>query len=322
MLLLRSTRIVLVSLGVILFLALTAATTIAASASGAVTENCDLMCVGEDAVNLQGGCGDGICDPYMGESAATCPEDCAVTLTFIPTRTPQATRTPTCTSTSSVTPTPEEEESPTPSETPAQTLTPSEAESVGVIMLPGCDLVAYESRAQAWQKGYDGAVSPEVFVPERTDNREIYVCEVPPLGQLCIPIYQGLLRASQEDISNIVLVDCSIDGACQIHEISGRSEGDSICFDVAQSDDLSCSAGCALAPRQAGRFVLPFLSNIPFRVLAPSACLISLLFSGVALGIVFVTRRSRSREASVARSVPPPDWDVPLGGAGGGKPTA
>ncbi|MBN1428785.1 MAG: hypothetical protein JXB07_10400 [Anaerolineae bacterium] len=313
----RSTKILFVSLWTALVIALTVNISAMASETDVFSGDSDRMYDGEVYIGLQAGCGDGICDPYMGENATTCPADCAppstmtTTVTATPTWFRRATRTPTATLTSSATPT----ASPTPSETP--TMTPTEP-GIGVF---GCDLVAYESRAQAWQKGYGGAVAPGAFVPQRTDNREIYVCEVPPVGRICIPIYQGLLKAVQEDIGNIVLVDCSLNGACRIHERQGYLDEESICFDVIQTDDLSCSAGCALAPRQTNQFVIPFLSTIPLRLLAPGACLISLLFFGAVLAIIFVTRRSRPRKTSAARAAQTVDRDISVGAAVSGNPS-
>lgn len=311
----KSTQVLFVFLLMIFLMVLGAGPAVAAPAMKSLPESGGAGVMGPP---LQAGCGDGICDAYMGENASTCPQDCAATLVpvvsptatstrVVVTRTPTAT--PTATSTASATPTlTTEEASATPADVAAET--PS-ASADGLVTLPGCDLAAYESRAQAWQKGYGGEASPGSFVPSRTDNREIYVCTMQPVGELCIPIYQGLISASQANMENIVLVDCLTSGSCQVHEGPGRQVGESICFDVTQADNLSCSAGCALAPKQTDVFVLPLFGNVPTRILAPTACLGALLVLGVVLGIVFVARRSRRREIpSPAASQAPSGWDV------------
>jgi hypothetical protein len=198
----RLNRVILLFLSMILLVVLAAGPAAAAPAAHAWSVGGS----GPMGPPLQAGCGDGICDAYMSENASTCPQDCAATLVPVVTRVVTVTRvvvtrTPTPTSITSATPTPTTEEaSAMPADTPvAIQPTPS---SDGLGTLSGCDLAAYESRAQAWQKGYGGKASPESFVPSRTDNREIYVCKVQPVGELCIPIYQGLIKASQENMEN------------------------------------------------------------------------------------------------------------------------
>lgn len=320
----RSTQVLLIFLSMFLLMAPAAGPAVAAPAawaqpgggSGIIGPPLQVGCgdgicdayMGEDASTcpqdcapivtpVRAGCGDGICDAYMGENASTCPQDCA------------AASVPVITPTASATPAPATEEA---SATPVGSLIETlPAPDDGLETLPGCDLAAYESRTQAWQKGYGGQASPGSFFPLRTDNREVYVCTVQPVGEICIPIYQGLVKASQENMDNIVLLDCSTNGSCRVHRGPARQVGESICFTVTQADNLSCSAGCALAPRQPDGLVLPLFGNVPTRLLVPTACLAALMALGVALGIVFVARRSRKPEQPAAdTSQSPPGWDT------------
>jgi hypothetical protein len=313
-------------LWVTIFSAILTVTPAAAAASSA-----PLLASGQAACSeielgaFQAGCGDGICDAYMGEDASTCPQDCVPSVVNTPvsvaTRTPTATLPSSATARLSSSATATLPSSATATATIQETLAGSIETSApveitatppagDVLILPGCDLVPYESRAQAWQKGYGGQASPGSFVPLRSDDREVYVCTVPPVGQVCIPIYQGLVKASQEDIRNIVLVDCATNGSCNVYLGPGKQVGETICFDASQSDHLSCSAGCALAPRPESAFMLPLLGNVPTRILAPTACLAALVIFGLVLGIIFVSRRSRGRALpSTGASQPPYGWD-------------
>jgi len=274
----------------------------------------DGFCAGPANLAQAGTCGDGICDPYVGENKTSCPKDCGAKATATtapqpagPTDTPTPT-TPTATSTffpffvlPTRTPTATSTASPTPSTTPATPTTSLTVTPTGGVpgQQVGCDFVSYESRTKDWQSGY-GKLAKE-FTPERTDQREVFVCRVPPLQQVCLPIYDGLMEAVNDDKSKIALVDCDSAGQCDVYDGKLTQVDDMLCAAIVVAGDVSCTGGCALAPASPTSLLTPpsfdlsaLLANPG--VAAPIACvLVAMLIAGIGL-LIFVFRRSRRRE--------------------------
>lgn len=228
------------------------------------------------AANLQAGCGDGICDPYMGENAQTCPQDCATptspppatathtppaapigtaTSTPLPTGTtpPTATVTPTQTATGTLPPSPTAGGPPTKTPVPQATATsmplPPEGEAVGE-----CRYERYEAMPYLWRVGYDQFAPQSYKFPTRLDEREVLICDTPPAFRLCLPISEGLMRAAQGREDWVVLVDCGDSETCRVVEGAQLSEGQ-FCFDITPEDQITCASGCALGIRPRGIFI-------------------------------------------------------------------
>jgi len=257
-------------------------------------------------------CGDGICDPYVGENKTTCSVDCGSNpVGSNPTQVPTSTSdTPTATGTlapllilptqATVTLTSGTGTPGTPTATPtldSSGTPPSNAPALQA----GCDFVSYESRTGDWQAGY--ATFAGKFVPAQADQREVFVCRVPPQGQVCIPVYNGLLDAAGGGLDKVVLVDCSAGGDCTVHQdklkmmVSGM-----LCVDTTVSGSISCTGGCALAPSATATSLLAppdlraLYAKAPAAAIVPVACLLALLLMGGVGFLILITRRARRSE--------------------------
>jgi hypothetical protein len=194
-------------------------------------------------------CGDGICEyPYL-EDPDTCPQDCLFFPTPTPTSTLRPTSTPTPTATPTITPTPTRLP---PTATPTSTLRPTPLPTLSVeeiLEIPaGCSLVSYESQSTSWQGAYSSVASIDYSIPQRSDDREVYVCEEPPLGRLCFLLYEGILSAADGNVARIALVDCVGDECTQLARV-GQVVGEQICYEIQSRDDIDCGEGCALILR-------------------------------------------------------------------------
>lgn len=289
----------------------------------------DSVCLTNSANAPAGFCGDGICDPYIGENKTTCPADCgtpggggrtpADTATPLPTAVPTVaptstivpsilvvipTTAPSATATGAGTATVQPTSGgPTPTAGGLQpTVTPAQVAESAQTGTAGCGLVAYESRTSAWQRAYTG--SSNNFIPRTSSKQEVFVCSVPPAGQICIPTYDGLLTAVRGNEDQIVLVDCSADGKCSLHTNKVELVGGNICALVTPGDQISCQGGCAFAPSEASLLGLPFLSS-PFLSQLPQwtpiACLLGVLMVAL-IGLLIVVSRRRSDQDDRGRS--------------------
>ena len=203
-------------------------------------------------------CGDGICTGEEGCEA--CPTDCGecgpvVSLmpvgatVIIPTTPapppppPPVVRLPTDT--------PEPEETPEDTETPAteEPSTPTPTQTSTPIPTPApCALVPYESRGAGWMEAYAGFALPGDYIPVQVDDLEVYVCDEPPSGRVCIPLYSDILDTVQDDLEHIVLLDCHEGEGCTSYYEAVQRVGDGLCFDVSPEVDPLCDEGCAWAP--------------------------------------------------------------------------
>ncbi len=247
------------------------------------------LCVDPARLAQSATCGDGICDPYMGETALSCPSDC---LNSTPSSTLPALLLPTGTATSFVTATGSATapSTPTPTETPVSSGTPLSTGS-GL-----CDYVSYQSRTREWQTGYAGVANK--FVPNQPDHREVYVCTVPPVGQVCLPEYIGLVDAAGGSENSITLVDCTSSGQCSVHRSKLTKVGNLLCADVVAVGGISCTGGCALAPEQLTSLIdlSGVLGGIPAAAVVPIACLLTLLLIAAVAFLIFLSSRARRRE--------------------------
>jgi hypothetical protein len=132
------------------------------------------------------------------------------------------------------------------------------------------------------------------------------VCDVPPDGQICIPMYKGLMTVVNGDYEQIMLVDCGADGACQTHKSKVQHVGRNLCASVSAADNLSCATGCAFLPEQEtflGLPVPPFLRGLVANGAAvPAICLAAILLIGFVGLLVFARRRRKSDGGPVERT--------------------
>jgi hypothetical protein len=152
-----------------------------------------------------------------------------------------------------VTATPEETatEKGTPTETQEATASPTPSPTPEEVP-SACSFVAFESRLFAWRNAYQDLSPDEYPTPVQADDEEVYVCELPPTGLLCFPIYEGLLEATEGNLEQVKLIDCSADGVCEIQDWPAEARQNTICFDIDPLSGLSCADGCAMivVPRQ------------------------------------------------------------------------
>ncbi len=268
------------------------------------------VCVG---VGLQGFCGDGLCDPYLGENTTSCPVDCVpptsvpptsvpiptFTPTLIPPTVPLPTRAPTLRPTAAPPTSPPVTLLPQPPPTARPTaVPPTEAPTPTSVPGAGCGFVAYETMIPIWRDAYRDLAPPKYRVPSRTDNQEVFVCDVPPQGRLCFPIYDGILNAAGGDEGRIRLVQCTAEGECVVFdEMPGELVLDQFCFDIGPENNVSCKTGCALLLRPSGGTLLPKLPPItsPF-VYIPLIVMAILLIAALLLLLLMVSRRDRDKE--------------------------
>jgi hypothetical protein len=190
-------------------------------------------------------CGDNICNTVIGDCREDCPQLIPTTAVFIATKSP----TPTATATPTKTPTPTR--TPTSTRTPTRTATATATStSVPVSEEPECGLVSYESRETAWKQSYGGEANAGDFIPEEEQDREVWVCPVPPSGEeLCIPTYRNLLKEVNDNPKKVRLADCDVSGNCTIYEQEATQNGNQMCFVIGQQGtNPSCEFGCALLP--------------------------------------------------------------------------
>lgn len=134
-------------------LTLAAHQVVAAPANRALTDGGGGVCL------PLAGCGDGVCDPYFGENATTCPADCAApppppppAPSLTPTTRPTATRAPQVvlvTPTGSQTAVGGAGTGPTPTPTATSTPLPTATPRAAV-----CELAAFDTLPDDWQGGY------------------------------------------------------------------------------------------------------------------------------------------------------------------------
>lgn len=226
-------------------------------------------------------CGDNICNTIIGDCKEDCPQlQVTTAVPQIVTKTP--TPTPTATSTPTRTPTPTRR----PTRTPAPTRTATATKTpVPVTEEQGCGLVSYESREAAWKESYGGTTNAGDFVPDEAQDREVWVCPVPPSGEkLCIPTYRNLLKEVDNNPKKVRLADCDIDGNCTIFEQEPVQSGDEMCFVMGQAGtNPSCEFGCAL---------LPETPDAPF----PWWILLLILLLLLLLMVILMQRRKRDAE--------------------------
>ncbi len=292
----------------------------------------ELVC----AANLQAGCGDGICDPYMGENAQTCPQDCATptspppatathtpsappistaTATPLPTGTTPPTPIATLTQTATGTPPPSPTAGGPPTETsipqatatlaapPAATPTPPPP---GGEVIGECRYERYEAMPYLWRVGYDQFAPQSYKFPTRLDEREVLICDTPPAFRLCLPISEGLMRAAQGREDWVVLVDCGDSETCRVVEGAQLSDGQ-FCFDIAPEDQITCASGCALGIRPRGifaRLLGPELASS--QAIIPLCGLLILL--GVLILLLFLLLMLRRRPAAQEESAEGDLW--------------
>ncbi len=266
-------RMTLLAVGMIVWMAAPPA------AAASQTTN---VCTQNPQPALVGFCGDGICDAYAGETALTCPADCAPKISLPATATPTASPTATAQQTQTATAT----------VTPAPTST--------LVSAAGCGFVAYASMTNTWQTTY--ASYAKSFIPSRPDHQEVYVCDVPPSGQVCIPIYNGLLDVAGGKQDQIGFVACTSAGQCALLKGKLNKVGEALCADTTVAGTFTCSGGCALAPQappaSTGSSLGDFLNqlNVPVQTVVPIACFLLLIAVGAVGFLIFVSRRSRQRE--------------------------
>jgi hypothetical protein len=258
-------------------------------------------------------CGDGICDAYVGENKTTCSADCGSNTTVSnPTAVPTATPvTPTATTTvipqlilpafSTTTPAAAGSASPGPTGNGTGTATgdPSGTPPADISSIQaGCEYVSYESRTADWQTGYSSYAKE--FIPKQVDQREVFVCRVPPLGRVCLPVYDGLANSVDGNLDKVTLVDCTAGGECVVHDSKLKMVGGMLCADITVAGSVSCTGGCALAPASDSLLTPPdfagLLASLPAGAIVPIACFLSLLLIGAVGFLIFVTRRARQRE--------------------------
>lgn len=274
----------------------------------------DALCVADPQA---AGCGDGICDPYMGENAQTCPQDCATPSppppatatqpppgapTSAPTSTPTATSaltstptfTPTLTATGTPPPSPTPGGPPTKTPAPSPTTTPAPpAEGAGIGQ---CRYERYEAMPYLWRVGYDQFAPQSYKFPTRLDEREVLICDTPPAFRLCLPILEGVMRAAQGREEWVVLVDCGDSETCRVVEGAQLSD-DQFCFDITPEDQITCASGCALGIRPRGTFARllgPELASS--QALIPLCGLLALLGLLVLLLLILLMARRRRTE--------------------------
>jgi hypothetical protein len=158
-----------------------------------------------------------------------------------------------------------------------------------------CGLVAYETRPAGWQKGYTG--SSNNFVPKTSKDEEVIVCDSRPVGQICIPMYEGLMTAAQGRLDQVVLAECGSDGKCSFHKTRVQSVGGSLCATVSAGDQVNCSTGCAFLPQSYAllgvpvpRFLVDLTANQAF---IPAICLVGMFLVGFMVLLIFGRRRRR-----------------------------
>lgn len=264
----------------------------------------------------QGTCGDGVCDAYTGENKTTCPKDCKSsgsgtqptvpppTNTPLPTPSPSATvpALPLVIPTATSQPTQAASQNPSTTQVAIPTSTALPTASAGGPVSSGsgagCGLVSYESRPLGWQKAYTGKSNN--FVPKTADHQEVYVCNVPPDGQICIPMYEGLMSVVQNRTDQIMLVDCGADGSCQTHKAPVQHVGSNLCASVTAADKVSCTTGCAFLPEAytlLGLPVPPLLRDLlASNAFIPAICLAAIFIFGF-VGLLVFARRRRKTDA-------------------------
>lgn len=163
-----------------------------------------------------------------------------------------------------------------------------------------CGFVSAESRPAGWLSGYRRVARPSSFLPQAADEREVVICEEPPIGRLCIPAYDGLMEAVNDNVAQIALVDCPAEGACRIANRIGEPASGELCFELARSDNLSCAEGCALAPLPLiGEGLLPpGTVGAPTLVLLGGGAFVLLAFIALVAVVQEILRRVRSRPAA------------------------
>ncbi len=267
---------------------------------------------------LAAGCGDGICDPYMGENAQTCPQDCATpsppppataipppagaptsTATFTSTPTSTVTFTSTPTTTGTPPPSPTLGGPPTETPPPPSLATPTPSAEGGAV--GQCRYERYEAMPYLWRVGYDQFAPQSYKFPTRLDEREVLICDVPPAFRLCLPILEGVMRAAQGREEWVVLVDCGDSETCRVVEGAQLSD-DQFCFDITPEDRITCASGCALGIRPRGifaRLLGPEVASSP--ALIPLCGLLALL--GLLILLLFIlllVRRRRTEQEEPA----------------------
>lgn len=146
-------------------------------------------------------------------------------------------------------------------------------------------MVSYESRETAWKESYGDEAYAGEFIPDEAQDREVWVCPVPPAGeQLCIPTYRNLLKEVEDNPKKVRLADCDIDGNCTVFEQEPIVNDDEMCFVIGQANTTpGCEFGCAL---------LPDAPNAPF----PWWILLLLLLLLLILMFILMQRRKREQD--------------------------
>jgi hypothetical protein len=164
------------------------------------------------------------------------------------------------------------------------------AQSVTGDLAAGCGFESYDSQSIMWQKAYSAMTRPRM-IPFRTDQSEVYVCDTPPTGKVCMPITNGLLDAVNDNPNNINLVQCDDTGKCMQLSSNPTVSADMLCYTLNASEGITCETGCALAPGTLGAITLPLIGAISIETLTPALCIGLLLVMAFAGFLVIVTRR-------------------------------
>ncbi|MBN1119763.1 MAG: hypothetical protein JXJ17_01695 [Anaerolineae bacterium] len=184
----------------------------------------------------------------------------------------------------------------TPTETPKPRSSPTPSPTPAEVPL-ACGFEAFESRLFAWRNAYQDLSPDEYPTPVQADDEEVYVCELPPTGQLCFPIYEGLLEATGGSLDQVRLIECTADGVCEIQDWPAEAQQNMICFDIDPLSGLSCADGCAMimVPKQGALsgFFQSGYSWILFIFLG----LLLLIALAIIIIIFFIRRRKEEDDA-------------------------